>query len=367
MAARIVVFGATGHTGRLVTEQLVARGERPVLAARSQGPLEELAARLGGLETRQADVARPGTVFDLLGEGDVLISTVGPFARFGTPAVRATIAAGGIYLDSTGEPAFIRRVFDELGPPARRAGAALMTAMGYDWVPGALAGALALEDAGDAAVRVDLGYYVLGGTAGGFSAGTRTSVIGVMVDPSFAFRGGSLRTERSAARVRSFRVRGKDREAIATGGAEHFGLPAAYPRLRDVGVYLGWFGPLSKGLPLVTFGTDLISRLPGARELMRDAGERLAGLTGAPERGSSGQGHSIIVGEAYDDRGARLSSVELAGVDPYAFTGAFMAWAAQRASHQGVEGTGALGPVGAFGIAALEEGCREAGIARASA
>jgi NAD(P)H-binding len=364
MAARIVVFGATGFTGRIVAEQLTARGERPVLAGRSAGRLGELAERLGGLEVREADVARPGTVFDLLGEGDVLISTVGPFARFGTPAVRATIAAGGVYLDSTGEPAFIRRVFDEFGPPARRAGASLLTAMGYDYVPGALAAALALEEAGEDAVRVDVGYYVLGGRPGMFSAGTRRSVVGVTLDPSFAFRGGALRTVRSATRVRSFDVRGTQRPAIAVGGSEHFGLPAAYPRLREVGVYLGWFGPLSRPLQALALGTDLVTRLPGARTVLREAGERLMGLTGGAESGVPSGARSWVVGEAQDAGGRPLATVAVTGADPYEYTGALLAWAARHAAHHGVQGTGALGPLTAFGLPALEAGCREAGLER---
>jgi short subunit dehydrogenase-like uncharacterized protein len=157
MPPRIVVFGATGYTGRLTAERLVAQGERPVLAGRSEQRLSELAERLDGLELQVADVDRPETVAALLAPGDVLLSTVGPFVRWGEPALRATIAAGGVYIDSTGEPPFIRRVFEEFGPPARRAGATLLTAMGYDFVPGTLAGALALEDAGEAAVRVDVG------------------------------------------------------------------------------------------------------------------------------------------------------------------------------------------------------------------
>ena len=56
--------------------------------------------------------------------GDVLISTVGPFARWG----EAAINAGATYFDSTGEPAFIRRVFDHHGPRAAAAGSALLTA-----------------------------------------------------------------------------------------------------------------------------------------------------------------------------------------------------------------------------------------------
>ncbi len=146
MPARIVVFGATGYTGRLTSERLVAQGERPLLAGRSEERLTELAERLGGLEWRVADVDRPNTVFSLVERGDVVVSTVGPFVKWGDPAVRAAIAAPAVYLDSTGEPQFIRRVFDAFGPAAAGAGATLMTAMGYDFVPGALAGALALEE-----------------------------------------------------------------------------------------------------------------------------------------------------------------------------------------------------------------------------
>jgi short subunit dehydrogenase-like uncharacterized protein len=47
MAARIVLFGASGYTGRLTAEAMVGRGLRPVLAARSQAKLDELAAELG--------------------------------------------------------------------------------------------------------------------------------------------------------------------------------------------------------------------------------------------------------------------------------------------------------------------------------
>ena len=61
--ARIVLFGATGYTGRLAAEAMVERGLKPVLAARSQDKLEALADELGGdLETATADVADPPSV-----------------------------------------------------------------------------------------------------------------------------------------------------------------------------------------------------------------------------------------------------------------------------------------------------------------
>ena len=73
-----------------------------------------------------------------------------------------------------------------------------------------------------------------------------------------------------------------------------------------------------------------------------------------------------MVAEAYDAAGNRLAEVQLAGGEPYALTAGIVAWAARRAAGQGVDGTGALGPVQAFGLSELEAGCREAGLARVS-
>ena len=356
MAARIVVFGATGYTGRLVSERLVEQGARPVLAGRSEEGLREAAERLGGLEWQRADAMRQNSVFELVRPGDVLVSTVGPFAKWGDAAVRAAIAAGATYLDSTGEPEFIRRVFEELGPPARRSGAALLTAMGFDYVPGALAGALALEDAGPRAARVDVGYYSLGVTASSASAGTRESLVGVSLADSHAFREGRLVTVRPAERVRSFTVKGKQRAAISVGGAEHFSLPAAYPGLREVNVYIGWFGPLARPMQAGTLVGAYAQRLPGVRGALQLAGERLAGMVPGPEPGTTPGGLSWIAAEAYDADGEKLAEAHLSGRDGYAFTGAFIAWAARRAAAEGVRGTGALGPVEAFGLEALEAG-----------
>jgi short subunit dehydrogenase-like uncharacterized protein len=365
MPPRIVVFGATGYTGRLTAERLVAQGERPLLAGRSEQRVGELAARLGGLEHRVADVDRPETVGALLEPGDVLLSTVGPFVRWGEPALRAAIAAGAVYIDSTGEPPFIRRVFDEFGPPARRAGATLLTAMGYDFVPGTLAGALALEDAGDAAVRVDVGYYALGGGPNALSRGTRASLSGIALERGFAYRGGRVRTVRSAERVRSFAVRGKPRPAISVGGVEHFTLPDAYPRLREVNVYLGWFAGLSRAIQLGSHATAVLAAIPGMRRVLVAGGEKLAHLAGpGPAPGTTPGTASYVAAAAYGPDGEQLAEVHLSGADAYDFTAGCLAWAARRAAHDGVRATGAVGPLEAFGLEALEAGCAEAGLAR---
>ena len=132
-AGRVVVFGATGYTGRLAVEALLERGLRPVLAGRDSGRLAGLAADLDGdLEVAVADVSRPETVRALLDAGDVLVTTVGPFAKWGDPAAEGAVGAGAHYIDSTGEPPFIRRMFERHGPSAALQDVGMLTAFGYD-------------------------------------------------------------------------------------------------------------------------------------------------------------------------------------------------------------------------------------------
>jgi short subunit dehydrogenase-like uncharacterized protein len=368
VSGRIVLFGATGYTGELTARALVDRGARPVLAARNAQRLEALGAELGGLETRVADVAAPATLAGLVDRGDVLISTVGPFARLGDPAVEAAVAAGAHYLDSTGEGVFIRSVFERHGPAAAVAGGGLLTAFGYDWVPGNLAGALALREGGDAAVGVDVGYFVTGAGAGAGAAsgGTRASAVGILLSPAFAWRGGRLVTEPPARRVRAFDLGRRRAEAVSVAGSEHFALPRVHPGLRDVGVFLGWAGPLSRAVQLLSAGTSLVTRLPGARETLGALLRPVApGSTGGPDAQARARVGSLVVAEAFDAAGERVSAVTLKGVNPYDFTAAILAWGAQTAAGGGLQGTGALGPADGYGLAALERGCAEAGIARA--
>ena len=360
MASRIVIFGATGFTGRLVAERLAAQGASPVLAGRSEESLRALAEPLG-LEWRTADAMRQNSVFALLEPGDVLVSLVGPFVKWGEPALRAAIAAKGVYIDSTGEPPFIRRVFEDFRPPAERAGAALLPAMGYDFVPGALAAALALEEAGPDALRVDVGYYAFGA---GISSGTRRSAVGIMFEDGFAFRGGRVQPARLAERVRSFRAKGKDRDAISIGGAEHYTLPAVHPTLLEVNVYLGWFGALARPLQAGSLAGSVALRVPGVRGALKAAGDRLVEVGGGPDQPAGGI--SWAVAEAYDAAGERLAEVHLSGSEPYALTAGILAWAARRAAAPGGGGPRARGPGGAVGVGAREAGWREAGLERVS-
>ena len=359
MAGRIVLFGATGYTGELTARALVQQGARPVLAARSRDRVEVLGAELGGLQTAVADVGRQASVNALVERGDVLVSTVGPFARWGEPALRAAIAGGAHYIDSTGEPTFIRTVFERHGAAAETAGSGLLTAFGYDYVPGNLAAALALREAGERAVRVDIGYFVRGDAQ--VSGGTRASGVGMLAEPGYAFRGGRLVSERAARSV--YRIDG--RQAISIGATEQFVLPRVHPGLRDVRVGLGWFGAAARPLQAISAITALATKLPGVRAAIGAAAGRLVkGSTGGPDAATRAKTTSQITAVASDADGTPLATVRLQGINPYDFTADMLAWGAIRAAGGELLGAGALGPVDAFGLDVLERGAAQAGLRR---
>ena len=227
-----------------------ARASGRCWPAAREARLATLAERLGGLEIAHGDVDAP-ELGVRAGRARATCSSP-PSARsskWGEPAVRAAIA--GRARPTSTRPAsrpFIRRVFEEHGPTARAAGAPLLTAMGYDFVPGALAGALALEEAGEDAVRVDVGYYALGmATAERRAPARARRWSGATLDESHAFRDGALRNVRTG-RARAL-VPGQGQGARRRLGRRRRAprrCPAAYPQLREVNVYLGWFGPLAR-------------------------------------------------------------------------------------------------------------------------
>jgi short subunit dehydrogenase-like uncharacterized protein len=366
--SRIVLFGATGYTGGLAARALVADGARPVLAARDRARLETLAAELGGLEIAVADVADPRSVRALLGRGDVLLTTVGPFMRYGEAALAAAIDAGAHYVDSTGESPFIRDVFERWGPRAAAAGCALLPAFASDWVPGNLAGALALREAGEAAAvtRVEAAYFATGipFNAGAMSGGTRASVMTSMLDPSYAFRDGRLVSERAARHVRHYELApGKRAAAVSVGGTEQFALPRLDLGIRDVEVYLGWLGPASRAVQTLSAASAPLLRVPALKRTLDGLFARtVKGSTGGPDAAARERTGSVVLGAVYDAAGARLAAVRLEGAGPYDFTGPMLAWGARAAAAGKLSGVGALGPVDGFGLEVLQDGVAAAGI-----
>ena len=379
MSGRVILFGATGYTGRLTARSLAQRGlTGTVLAGRNEVALGEMAAQLRDehdwdADVAVADVANPRTVSALVNSSDdVLISTVGPFSSYGGPAIEAATSKGAIYLDSTGEPPFIRRVFEYYGPRAQRTGATLLTAFGYDYIPGNLAGVLALQDAREAGFiteRLEIGYFIdsHGSPERTISGGTAASSVAILTQSGFAWRDGEIITERPASHVREFELDGRRLAGLSLGGTEHFTLPRIDRNLREVTVFLGWAGAQTSKMAKLRGALDPFTRIPYSASLVSAVGRKFVkGSSGGPSAADRAQARTIAVAEAFvGDR--RVGRAVVKGPNPYDLTADLLAMAADAARKGDVglgsaRRTGALGPADAFGTTSFIRGCRSIGL-----
>jgi short subunit dehydrogenase-like uncharacterized protein len=198
MSARehdLVVFGATGFVGKLLAGYLAEHapaGARIALAGRSRERLEAVRSGLPGAAREWpvlvADAADAKALADLAASTTAVVTTVGPYLKYGLPLARACADAGTHYADLTGEVLFVRRLADELHRTALASGARIVNACGYDSIPSDL-GVLLLHERAEADGAGDLGdTTLLARMKGGFSGGTidssRTQVDAVMADRS---------------------------------------------------------------------------------------------------------------------------------------------------------------------------------------
>ena len=198
----IVVWGATGFTGALVAEYLISQygvGEslRWAIAGRSEDKLETLRQALGpkaaALPSIVADSFDEQKLADLAVKTRVVISTVGPYAKYGSPLVAACVANGTHYCDLAGEAQWIRRMVDQHHDAAIESGARIVHCCGFDSVPMDI-GVWFLQQE---AMRRFSNYCVsiqmlVKATRGGPSGGTMASVLNLIKE---------ARADRSVAKV----------------------------------------------------------------------------------------------------------------------------------------------------------------------
>ncbi len=184
----LALFGATGFVGRLTAEYLARAappGVRIGLAGRSRERVEEVRASLGpraaDWPVHVADSAQPASVDALARSARVLVTTAGPYRRYGMPVVEACARAGTHYADLAGEVLFMHEAIARCDAPARASGARIVHACGFDSIPSDL-GVLLLHEAAAADGAGDLQEVrlVVRGLKGGASGGTIDSMRGVV-------------------------------------------------------------------------------------------------------------------------------------------------------------------------------------------
>lgn len=152
----VVVFGATGVTGREVARYLAARaaesGLRWAAAGRDSRRLEHVLAEVGVSPPSLilASVEDPHALAAMAARTRVVLNLVGPYTRFGLPVIEACIAGGANYADLTGELPFVRSVIDRLDAPARAAAVKVVQVCGFEALPVDMLVALAAAAAHDA-------------------------------------------------------------------------------------------------------------------------------------------------------------------------------------------------------------------------
>jgi short subunit dehydrogenase-like uncharacterized protein len=135
----LVLYGATGFTGRLVAEYLAAHAPDGItwaVAGRNPEKLAGVMSEVGAdIPQIRADAGEPASLREMASRARVVITTVGPYDLYGMPLVEACADAGTDYVDLTGETQFIRRSIDTVSERARETGARIVHCCGFDSIP----------------------------------------------------------------------------------------------------------------------------------------------------------------------------------------------------------------------------------------
>lgn len=139
----VIVYGATGFTGRLVAEHMlstygVGRDVRWAIAGRSRAKLEAVRVEIGapeGLPLVVANASDPASLATMTKSTKVVITTVGPYQLYGEPLVKACAEAGTDYVDLCGEPAWMAEMIAKYDAQAKASGARIVFSCGFDSIP----------------------------------------------------------------------------------------------------------------------------------------------------------------------------------------------------------------------------------------
>jgi short subunit dehydrogenase-like uncharacterized protein len=142
-ALDLIVFGATGFTGRLVAQALQSLPDasgalRWAMAGRNPAKLAQVRQAIGAPESLpllQADASDAVALAALVRQAKVVITTVGPYQRYGQALVTACAEAGTDYVDLCGEPGWMAQMITQLDAPARASGARIVFSCGFDSIP----------------------------------------------------------------------------------------------------------------------------------------------------------------------------------------------------------------------------------------
>lgn len=352
MTAPVIVYGASGYTGKLIAWHL-AEARIPFIAAgRSKERLDQqmaLVPELAGADYETREVAHDvASLIELFNGAKVVYNVTGPFMQLGGPVVAAALAAGCHYLDTTGETDWMAFIRDRYGDKFKAAGLLLAPASSYMWTAGNVAAEIALETPG--VDSLDILYLADSST----SVASTKSFLRMCTKPQYQLEHNELVMWPYAT---PYDVRSPDQnrlfKALPWGGG---GEPLWYrddPRVTNCAVLVGFknqgmFGAVLSVLE--QFERDYRHLSEAEQE---DVTNRLGGeLTVVePDREIPARNRSVIscIGRG-DTAGV---TVTMRGNSPYLQTGALAAEACRRILDGRLLTTGFVSPAKAIGTRAI--------------
>ena len=179
----VIIWGATGFTGKLVTRYMKQNYTDGNFKWAIAGRNPDKLAGLGIPENRTllADSNDKESMAQLVQKGRVVLTTVGPYARYGNTLVEACTKHGTHYCDLTGEVYWMRAMIESFNSMAKESGAKIVHTCGFDSIPSDL-GAYFLQKAMIAKFGVPANHIKYRSVAfkGGVSGGTADSMIAMM-------------------------------------------------------------------------------------------------------------------------------------------------------------------------------------------
>jgi len=347
----IAVVGATGFTGRLIVRVLIERGHRPVAIIRDQARLLKVYPEdvIDRIDVRIADVTDAHALRRALADVAVVIATAGPFDHVGRTVVDTALDCGIHYVDITGEQAFVRWLVESRNDQFAAAGVTAIPAMGFDFVPGNLAAAVAVGEV-DGATTAHVSYAVGRASDGAprSSRGTRATLASMIGRPGLARVNTRLVDEwpGEVRRLAWFPPPLGPRQVAGIPGGEAITLPLAYPSLATVRTYVAVKGWQAEAM-------QAIASLGRYEAVGRFVRRRVTSSTAEPDEDARAATRwSVIAEVARDDPGsaapAHLARAWVAGTDMYGFTAHSAVAAAERLTATNQQGrpvaSGVIGP-----------------------
>ena len=316
MATPLLIYGATGYSGRLLAQAAHAAGLRPCLAGRRGQPLAELAAMLG-VEHRVVGLDDPDALAAVVADVRVVLNAAGPFARTARPMVDACLAAGAHYLDITGEVPVIEALVGR-DAEARSRRIMVMPGVGFDVVPSdCLAAHVAHRLPGAERLALGLAGFAF------LSRGSARTLL-TMADCGFVRREGVLQSVPLGSLRRSFDYGAGERASLNVSWAD---LTTAYytTGIPNIETYVESTAVVAS----VLGASRVLGRLLASPAWQAWADSWLELAPPGPTAAERGAHRMAIVAEATDRRGRRVAA-RLRSPEAYTFTAAAALAVAQR-------------------------------------